>query len=298
MAPGHPTGPAGAVAVLEARCRRRETRSDAATVCWRLCGEGAPLILLHGGHGSWLHWFKVVEPLAEHATVGCPDLPGFGESGLLAPEAGPIELARAVAAGIDVLFGPESRVSLLGFSFGGVVAGYLARELGRRAAFLGLVGSGGLGSERPDATLRGRSRDMSPAAVAQVHRHNLGTLMIADPARVDELAVHIQDRNTARRPAVTSRTFSRTTLLSEVLPDVGCPVLGIWGDQDATVGPFLDRRVATLTSAVPGARTATVADCGHWVMYEQPRVFVETCLGHMPQRALFAMPGPSGAAAS
>lgn len=281
VASGSAHDPAGAVAVLEARCRRRQTRFAGSMMCWRVCGEGAPLILLHGGHGSWLHWLKVVEPLAEHAAVGCPDLPGFGESEPVAPAAEPIELAGAVAAGIDTLFGPDSRVSLFGFSFGGVVAGYLARMLGRRAAFLGLVGSGGLGRERPELSLRSRSRDMSPAAVAQVHRHNLGTLMIADPARVDELAVHIQDRNTARRPAVTSRTFSRTTLLAEVLQEVRCPVLGIWGDQDATVGPFLDRRIATLTAAAPGARTAVIADCGHWVMYEQPRAFVATCRGHM-----------------
>lgn len=282
MASGHPPDPADTVAVLEARCRRRHTRFAASAMCWRLCGKGTPLILIHGGHGSWLHWLKVVEPLAKYTTVGCPDLPGFGESEPVAPAAEPIQLACAVAAGIDALFGPESRVSLFGFSFGGVVAGYLACKLGRRATFLGLAGSGGLGSERPELTMRSRSRDMSPAAVTQVHRHNLSTLMIADPARVDELAVHIQDRNTARRPAVTSRTFSRTTLLSEVLKDISCPVLGIWGDQDATVGPFLDRRIATLTSAAPGARTTIVADCGHWIMYEQPRAFVETCLGHMP----------------
>ncbi len=39
---------------------------------------------------------------------------------------------------------------------------------------------------------------MTPAEIAEVHRQNLAHLMIADPAAVDALAVHIQDLNTQR----------------------------------------------------------------------------------------------------
>src|SRR5262249_18899096 len=49
---------------------------------WGLGGAGPPVVLLHGGSGSWTHWARNIMPLARHFTVWVPDLPGFGDSGL------------------------------------------------------------------------------------------------------------------------------------------------------------------------------------------------------------------------
>ena len=271
---GAPHDPAGMIARQERLSLRRSTLFEDSRTAWRLWGRGPTLVLIHGGHGTWLHWIKVIEPLAEHVQVACMDLPSFGQSEALPDPANPPRLAAALAAGIDSLFGRDSCVHLFGFSFGGVVAGYLARALGGRALSLGLVASGGLGGERLDLPMRSRARDMSDAEITEVHRHNLRTLMMADPARVDDLATCIQQRNTATRPNLVSRTFSRTSILSDVLSQVRCPVLGIWGDRDATVGPFLERRIATLAAAAPNAEVRIIPDCGHWVMYEQPAAFL------------------------
>jgi len=48
-------------------------------IVWRCWGEGTPLVLLHGGTGSWLHWIRNVEALSCDMMVVVPDLPGSGE---------------------------------------------------------------------------------------------------------------------------------------------------------------------------------------------------------------------------
>ena len=50
---------------------------------WHVWGEGSgkPILLLfHGGSGSWIHWIRNVQPLAQHFTVYAADLPGLGDS--------------------------------------------------------------------------------------------------------------------------------------------------------------------------------------------------------------------------
>jgi pimeloyl-ACP methyl ester carboxylesterase len=41
-----------------------------------------PLVLLHGGSGSWTHWLRNVEHLSQFRTVWALDIPGFGDSSL------------------------------------------------------------------------------------------------------------------------------------------------------------------------------------------------------------------------
>lgn len=43
-------------------------------------GSGPPVLLLHGYPQSHVEWHKVAPPLAEHFTVVCPDLRGYGDS--------------------------------------------------------------------------------------------------------------------------------------------------------------------------------------------------------------------------
>ena len=62
-------------------------------IVWRKMGKGPPLVLLHGGLGSWLHWAHVMPELAASYTLWMPDMPGFGETTLNpTPEGGLDEL--------------------------------------------------------------------------------------------------------------------------------------------------------------------------------------------------------------
>ncbi len=243
-------------------------------VVWRVWGSGAPLVLLHGGYGTWAHWVKAIQPLAQRHRVLVPDMPGFGESDD-APEPVSAEtLAESLRLSLESLLEPEERPAICGFSFGGVISGHLAAQMGARCRTLILAAPGGLGAPRgsmPD--LVRRTPEMSPAEIEAAHRRNLEILMVADPASIDRLALHIQAQNTAQH-RVKSRPISATDTLARALERVSAPVRGIWGEKDATVGPYMAEREAIVKRAQPDAIIKVEPGAGHWLMYERPERFV------------------------
>ena len=257
---------------VAAEAQRIETPCGAGTMVWRVWGSGPPLILLHGGYGSWTHWIGNVLVLARRFTVIAPDLPGLGESST-PPEPHTAEgLAGIIVEGLDIVLSKDAAPHIAGFSFGGVLGGHVAAQLGDRLRALTLVGSNGLGLVRQPTALQRVPAGVSAEEALAVHRRNLGALMIADPAKIDELAVYIQSHN-APRGRVKSRRFSRADTLARALPLVKARLDGIWGERDATAYPHLDERARVLRSFQPGARFEVIAGAGHWVQYEAAERF-------------------------
>jgi len=257
---------------VAAEAQRIETPCGAGTMVWRVWGSGPPLILLHGGYGSWTHWIRNVLVLARRFTVIAPDLPGLGESST-PPEPHTAEgLAGIIVEGLDIVLSKDAAPHIAGFSFGGVLGGHVAAQLGDRLRALTLVGSNGLGLVRQPTALQRVPAGVSAEEALAVHRRNLGALMIADPAKIDELAVYIQSQN-APRGRVRSRRFSRADTLARALPLVKARLDGIWGARDATAYPHLDERARVLRSFQPGARFEVIAGAGHWVQYEAAERF-------------------------
>jgi 2-hydroxy-6-oxonona-2,4-dienedioate hydrolase len=202
---------------VAAEARRVETRCGDGHMVWHVWGDGPPLALLHGGYGSWTHWIRNVIPLSRTFTVAAPDLPGLGESAT-PPEPHTAEgLASIVVEGLELVFPELGGLHIAGFSFGGVLGGHVAAQLGDRVRGFTIVGSNGLGLVRQPTALRRVPDNASEAEALAVARHNLAALMIADPAKIDELAVYIQAQN-APRGRVKSRRFSRADTLARALP--------------------------------------------------------------------------------
>ena len=252
---------------LTRTARRRETPCGTGRMVWHSWGEGEPLVLLHGGSGSWRHWVRNIPHFARTRQVIAPDLPGLGESDLPPEPDNPPAMAAILATGLAHL----DHYDLCGFSFGGVMAGCLAATAGRRVRSLTIVGSGGLGLPRGTTALM-KVRHLDGAAREAAHRANLAALMIADPTRIDSLALAIQDWNT-RHSRLKSPAISRGTWLRDALVNVAAPVGGIWGALDATSLPDIDARAAALRAHHPELRFVAIQGAGHWVAYEAAEMF-------------------------
>jgi 2-hydroxy-6-oxonona-2,4-dienedioate hydrolase len=257
----------GIVEGIAAESERIETPCGEGTMAWRVWGQGPAVMLLHGGYGSWTHWVRNVLPLSRRFRVIAPDLPGLGESAT-PPEPWTAEgLAAIVVAGIEAIVGRTDELRLAGFSFGGVIGGSVAAQLGDRLRNFVVVGSNGLGLERSPTPLKRVPPEADEAEEFATHRYNLNQLMIADPDKIDELALYLQKTNHARA-RMRSRRFSRSDALAQALPKVKARLDGIWGERDATAHPRLEERARVLRSVQPDARFAVVPSAGHWVQFE------------------------------
>ena len=264
-----PAGPAALVARLDAGARRSVTAFDGGRMVWRCWGAGPPVVLLHGASGSWTHWLRNVEALAETFTVLTPDLPGFGDSDALAEPHTAERLADALAAGLETACPAPAPFDLVGFSFGGIVGGLAAARLGLRVRRLVLIGPGGMAfrSDAGTLTLERVAPGMSEAEIREVHRANLRTLMLRDPAAADELAVDLQAEN-IRRARFRSGTIPTSDVLLRALPSVRARLAVIFGERDAFAVPYFDERRETFARLQPGLDFRVVPGAGHWVIYE------------------------------
>src|SRR6476469_4025724 len=94
------------IETLDTSSIRRKTPLGDGGLVWRIWGRGDPLVLLHGGTGSWMHWMRNIEDLARDFTLLVPDIPGSGESAAPALPTSAEEVAALLLAGIDTVLGP------------------------------------------------------------------------------------------------------------------------------------------------------------------------------------------------
>jgi pimeloyl-ACP methyl ester carboxylesterase len=260
------------VAGIAAEAERVETPCGDGAMVWRIWGSGPPLVLLHGGYGSWTHWIRNVLPLSRQFTVIAPDLPGLGESATPPEPWTASGLAAIVVVGLDIVLPKGEVPHLAGFSFGGVIGGNVAAQLGGRLRGFTVVGSNGLGLERSPTPLERVKPDATIEEEFATHRYNLNQLMIFDPDKIDDLALYLQKTNHARA-RMRSRRFSRSGALIEALPRITARLDGIWGERDATAYPHVEERARILRSVQPGARFSVIPGAGHWVQFEAAEAF-------------------------
>ena len=234
-------------------------------------GEGPALVLLHGGSGSWRHWGANIAALATKRRVIVPDQPGLGDSASPPDPYTPQSVGRIVADGIEAALPAGERYDLCGFSFGGMVASQVAAVHGERVRSLTLVGAGAMGFPRHSVGLLKVRRLQGEERVA-AHRENLRRLMIADPVRIDALALAIQEVNT-RGSRMKSPQFASTTALLDAVAAYPGPLNGIWGGADVTATPSIAARRERLMSVRPDIDFRVIEGAGHWVAYEAADAF-------------------------
>lgn len=269
------------VAELDARARRIETPCGDGMMVWRVWGEGEPVVLGHGAQGSWHHWIRNIDALAQDRMVIAADLPGHGESAM--PETpGHVGISNALAAGLREILGEGLRTDLVGFSFGGTAFTFMAALHPDVAKRVILIGCGGLDTPHGHVDLKS-ARGLQGEERHAVLKHNLLNLMLHDEANVDEFAIWQLVTN-ARRARIDVPPLVLPDKLIFILRDVTVPVDAIWGEFDGPhPAPHLQEEA--LRKIKPDADFRVIAGAGHWAMYERPDEFNAALLDMLAQPA-------------
>lgn len=265
--------PGAAMAGLRWQAEVITTPCGSGDMVWHAWGSGRPLVLLHGGSGSWTHWLRNIEPLvAAGRRVIAADLPGFGDSANPPAGSDADALPEPLEAGLRQIVG-DAPVDLAGFSFGGLTAGLLAQAFPQRIGRLVVIGAPGLGlwGKRPlDLTPWRHLTD--EAQRDAVHRANLAVLMLHDPAAIDDAALQLHKANVVR-DRMKGRSLARTDALIRALRQAPCPVWAIYGEHDALYEGRMDEVRDVLRTARDFRGLTLIPGAGHWVQYEQAAAF-------------------------
>lgn len=247
-------------------------------------GSGDPVLLIHGLGGSWPNWLEQLPALAATHRAIAFDLPGFGASPM---PAGPITIAgyaRAVGKLMDALgvscaafvgnsmggeisaelalSAPERVQRMVLVSPAGVSTAHLARRLPAIRAGYPAVGAfaGWLGANADQVVRRPRLRAAALSVVA------------TRPRRIAAEFAAEQIRGMGKpgfMPALEA-LIAHSQTLRERLPQIECPTLVVWGEEDPVV-PVRD--AAVFAELVPGARKVVWPETGHVAMFERAAEF-------------------------
>ena len=264
--------PPEALRVL-ALSRRLGTPCGDGEIVWHTWGQDGdePLVLLHGGSGSWTHWIRNVEALAATGRrVVVPDLPGFGDSARPPGGQDADAVAPALAAALPAVVG-DAPVDVVGFSFGGLCGGLMAAAHPERVKRLVIVGAPGLGLRDRRLPLMSWRDAPDEAGKLAAHRNNLGVLML-HPENVDELAVGLQAANVPR-DRMHRRRLALTDILAQTLPKLTCRVDAIYGEHDALYRDVLPALREKIAATPYLGELVLMPGLAHWLQYEDANAF-------------------------
>jgi pimeloyl-ACP methyl ester carboxylesterase len=240
-------------------------------------GEGPPLLLVHGLGGAASNWTELTPLLAARHRLLVPDLPGHGGSTALPAVSGLDPFADRVALVAEqegMLPAP-----VVGHSLGGMVVLRLALRRPDDVQAVVLAAAAGLSignvwgrqllsiftSVRP-GRLAGRYRSWV-ARSPLLRRVVFGVVSVADPVGLTDEAVEgFLAAHLLHTDVDSAWQALRVDDPRQELEAVRCPVLVLWGAEDAQL-PLDDafeytRRLRARLRVIPG--------CGHLLIGERP----------------------------
>jgi pimeloyl-ACP methyl ester carboxylesterase len=223
-------------------------------------GDGDPVVFLHGAGG--LIWDPFLDAVAERHRVIAPQHPGSGDSQGIEHLHDIFDLVLYYAELFDALGVPM--VSLIGHSFGGMVAAEIAAINPERVTKLALLAPIGLWLD-----------DHPVPDISTITPSELPGLLFADPGGPIASMLPMPDANDPE--ALFQAAMAMASILQFIwpLPDKGlsrrlyrvkAETLVIWGRQDRLVDPAYGPAFA---SAIANARLEMVDDAGHLPQVEQ-----------------------------
>jgi 2-hydroxy-6-oxonona-2,4-dienedioate hydrolase len=204
-------------------------------------------------------------------TLWIPDLPGYGDSDLPEEPLSFDTICDALEAGLVEIIPGDAGFNLIGFSFGCHVATKLAQRVESRVGHMILVGANfvsDMSNSRFGGLVNWRKMSAPEVRMAAMH-NNMQIMMIAEPGRIDDLALHIyaSDLQTQRLKPIHMK--GKTALTEELEKVSGqVRVSGVSGTEDQVFAHIMEQQEEALAALRPGAEFHMLDGASHWVMYE------------------------------
>ncbi|MER5507514.1 alpha/beta fold hydrolase [Streptomyces sp. NPDC002766] len=259
-------------------------------------GQGAPVLLLHGGGpgaSGVSNYVRNIAELAKEYRVIVPDLPGYGRSGKGIDGTDPFgSLATGIRGVLDRL--GLDKAHLVGNSYGGACALRLALDTPDRVDRMVLMGPGGIGTTRalPTAGLNsllnyyGGDGPSRPKLEKFIRDH-----LVFNAARVPDAVIDARyeasiDPEVIANPPLQRPKDLRTVWKMDFTRDrrlsrLPVPTLVLWGAEDRVNRPSGGRMLA---DRMPDCDLYEVANTGHWVQWERAELFNRLCADFLAGR--------------
>ena len=230
-------------------------------------GNGPLLIMLHGW-GSNIELFKGVINFAKKKYhVVAMDMPGFGKSDEPAESMNVDDYVDFVLEFMKDF--PTERLILLGHSFGGrVIIKLASRETPFEMEKVILVDAAGV---KPKKTFRQKLRQRLFKIGKRIL--SLGFVKKLFPNALENLRKRSGSADYNAASPVMRQTLVRVVNedLCDLMPNVKCPTLLIWGENDDAT-PLSDGQ--TMERLMPESALVPIKNAGHYSFLEQPGLFL------------------------
>lgn len=244
-------------------------------------GRGRPVLFLHGWLGSWGLWRSTIEELGKEFKTYSLDFWGFGESRAAGNRESTNSTSFHVESFVDMVnqFMEKlgiPKAAIIGHSMGGTVTLNLAIKHPDKVVKACCIGS----------PVNGNSLNLLlklsgvPAFAFLVWRFPpllrlflriYSRFMAKDGKKMAKMITHDVSYITMESFFQSIGTL-RATDLTEQIPKITMPTLGIYGKRDIIVSP---KQRMVLQQGVPHAQIVYYEDAGHFPMLDVPDKFLE-----------------------
>lgn len=255
---------------IEGLVEQREVTVGTIKTTYLLCGNGEPVIFLHGAGAGAVTWYPSISTISKNFQVIAPDIIGYGESDKPdAPYDRPYfsEWLKDFLKELKI-----SKAHIVGLSQGGAIALQFAIDNAEMVNKLVLVDSGGLGAKVSFWPLIGTIwMNSFPSTIA--NRFN-SPYILHKPIKRDpnhsSYSIEVIKSKGGKNAFKQGRGNAISKIPEELLKQIENETLIIWGKDDELFPVEYGEAAAKI---IPNAKLQLIPNAGHLPLMDQPEIF-------------------------